>query len=75
MILTARIARRRDEIEAQRALNHEMAGLIAYAMHDPKKLPKYKAMPAQGETPGLVSDPDDARVRAYFMALAGRSAR
>ena len=50
-------------------LNYELAGLISFAQHDPKKMPKYKAASS-----AKVAPEDDevnaARFRGAFIALA-----
>lgn len=73
MILRGKAASRDREIEEARQLNHEMAGLMALAFHQPKKLPKYKPIKSKSEPK------DDAvqaeMVRGYFIGLALRSER
>ena len=61
----------RTDVETQRALNHELARLIAFAVHQPNKMPEYSAM----KSPDLdrSSRADDETVRGFFMALAMRS--
>lgn len=67
-------ARRVADFEAQRALNNEMARLVAFAFHSPKKLPDYKPMNRKQQ---LQASPqvDDERVRAFFIGLATRKGR
>lgn len=68
--------RLRDHDDA-RARNYELAGLISFAQHDPKKMPKYQATEDAGKA---VSDElAQAQVRGYFIAAAmgskGKSSR
>lgn len=63
---------RQDQIEAQRALNWELAGLISFAFHNPKKMPTYRRI---GEPQARVpqrpaTEADHAIIRAYFKRLA-----
>lgn len=66
-----RCARRAREtrLEEARQLNFELAGLISFAFHAPKKMPKYK--PVRPEPRRETSSPaDDAKVRAYLIGLS-----
>jgi len=65
--------RRDDEFERQRALSHEVAGLICVGFHDPKKLPKYEPLKKVGQPIGEPTQVDDAKIRGYFMFQAMRS--
>ncbi|WP_444460001.1 hypothetical protein [Rhodobacter capsulatus] len=42
MILRGAAAQRRAEVETARALNHQLAGLVAFAFHDPQHLPEFR---------------------------------
>ena len=62
----------------QRQISHELAGLISYAFHDPKKLPKYEPVTGtkKGEKTGeppVSHELQHAQVRGYFIGLAMRN--
>lgn len=69
---------RRMRFEEQRQISHELAGLISYAFHDPKKLPKYEPVTGAkqdektGEPP-VSQELQHAQVRGYFIGLAMRN--
>lgn len=44
MILDGYAKQRATLFEATRAANHELAHLISFAQHSPKKIPKYKPL-------------------------------
>ncbi|WP_370286952.1 hypothetical protein [Pseudooceanicola nanhaiensis] len=67
-------ARRVAEFEAQRALNNELARLMAFAFHKPAKLPDYKPM-SRKQRADTSPQVDDERVRAFFIGLATRKVR
>jgi hypothetical protein len=53
-----------------RAANHELAGLISFAVHLPKKIPEYKPV---GRRRGPIGKPTEAGhdiIKAYFKKLA-----
>ncbi|MCA0963220.1 hypothetical protein [Salipiger bermudensis] len=64
--------------EEQRQLSHELAALVSYSFHDPKKLPKYEPVTGSksgekaGEPP-VSQELQHAQVRGYFIGLAMRS--
>lgn len=53
--------------ELSRNRNYELANLIAYACHDPKKMPKMNAGSGNKEVSDEVAQ---LQVRAFFMAMA-----
>jgi hypothetical protein len=67
MILKATTAKRKADFEERRALNYEMASLVAFAHHDPKAMPKYK--PTGKATPEN-DELAQAQVRGFLMSLA-----
>ncbi|WP_444454881.1 hypothetical protein ACTTAI_05920 [Rhodobacter capsulatus] len=73
MILRGAATQRRAEVEAARALNHQLAGLVAFAFHDPQHLPEFRpddtaaAAPPQG-----AREVDHERVRGALIAMALR---
>ncbi|WP_028956658.1 hypothetical protein [Sulfitobacter sp. 20_GPM-1509m] len=71
MILRATVARIESEHELARVRNFELAGLVAFAFHEPKKLPKYSKTNSKSAVPDEVAQ---AQVRAFFIAMAGRTA-
>lgn len=56
------------DFEAQRVLNYELANLITFAQHDPKKMPEYK----RHDTPKVAADSEvqQAKSRGAFIAWA-----
>ncbi|MGP3699190.1 hypothetical protein [Rhodobacter sp. NSM] len=77
-ILDGDYKRRRREIEDRRVLQHELATLVAFAFHQPDKIPEYKP-PAEVDAPPPQKaeggwDADHERVRGVLigMALRGR---
>jgi len=51
--------------------NHELAALISYAFHNPKKMPDYKASQPKKKTQASADyTVDDERVRAFFIGLS-----
>jgi hypothetical protein len=65
-VITGVRARDARDHEAARIRNYELANLIAFAQHDPKKLPGYK--PVSGK-PQPASDPVQ-QVRAHGAMIA-----
>lgn len=70
MILQADDARILAAFEHNRVLNHELAQLIAFAMHEPKKMPSYK--PINSKKTPKATQADEDRVRAFFIGLASQ---
>ncbi|WP_408635470.1 hypothetical protein [Pontibaca salina] len=66
-------ARRIEEIDRQRFMHHEAARLMAYAFHDPGKMPEFKSIKAPEKKPKVSDEADQARVRGFFMGLAMRA--
>lgn len=60
--------RRMRDHDDERARNYELAGLISYAHHEPKKMPKFK--PTEDPNAEKSDELAQAQVRGYFMALA-----
>lgn len=73
LILKAAATRRDEATERQRALAHELAGLIAVGFHNPKEMPEYKPLRDRTEAVGEPTEHDDARIRGFFMLQAMRS--
>lgn len=72
MILRGGVEKARAENDIARQRNYELATLVAFAFHDPEKMPKFGGA-AQDEK--QVSDEvAHAQVRGFFMALANKSA-
>lgn len=55
-------------------LAHHAARLNSFAFHDPKNIPEFRASEAAGPAAEVPNAADDARVRAFFIAMAERSA-
>jgi hypothetical protein len=68
-ILRGNVARLRSESDVARHRNYELASLIAFAFHDPKEMPEFKAMSAPQQK-ARDDALNHARVRGYLMALA-----
>lgn len=67
MILEGDRKRRVRDHDDERVRNYELAGLIAYAQHDPKNMPTFKAT---GDDRAQSNEADAERVRGYFIGLA-----
>ena len=77
MILGALGTGQQERFEEQRQLNHELATWVAFAFHDPKKIPKYKPLKRRGRAPAgkppaASQELQHAQVRGYFIGLAMR---
>ncbi|AZB65284.1 hypothetical protein EBL87_15295 [Cereibacter sphaeroides] len=73
-ILEGDYKRRRREIEDRRVLQHELATLVAFAFHQPGKMPDYKP-PAEASAPPPRKaeagwDADHERVRGLLIGMA-----
>ena len=73
MIIRAASDRRQDDYERQRALAHELAGLIAVGFHDPTKMPEYKPLAKKRAPATIATSAQDEEARGYLMLLALRS--
>lgn len=69
-VLQAEARRQARDWDERRALNHHLAGLIAYAYHAPGKMPSFEAAGAEAKP----VDPEigNAQVRSYLRGLATR---
>lgn len=76
MVLRGRRRFAQGQLEAQRALHYELAGLISFAMHKPSRMPRYTPVGEKVErVPSRpATEADHARIRAYFRRLAGMDA-
>lgn len=72
-ILRAIAARRNDDLERQRVVAYELAGLIAVGFHDPKKMPEYKPLAKKRAKTEVATAADDENARGFLMLLALRS--
>ncbi|MGB1389501.1 MAG: hypothetical protein ACPG61_11505 [Paracoccaceae bacterium] len=70
-ILRADAARLDRDNQLARARNHELAVLVSFAFHNPKKMPKFSANTKKQELPDEVAQ---AQVRAFFIGMAGKGA-
>ena len=66
MVLDGAQAKRMRDHDDARARNYELAGLIGYAYHDPKKMPKFEASGAAQKSDELAHE----QVRGFFISLA-----
>lgn len=64
------------EFDNRRALNHELACLMACAVNAPDKMPEFTPIGAEQEAegPAVTSAADLVRAEGYLMALAMRGA-
>lgn len=64
------ISKMRMDNDLARQRNFELAHLVAYAFHDPSKMPKFSgdAAPDKAEVSDEVAQ---AQVRGFFIAMAG----
>lgn len=69
LILRARAEARREEHDRQRGIAYELAALIAFAFHEPKKLPEFEPTRPAG-APSTRAD--EEHVRAWFIAMASQ---
>lgn len=78
LMLEVALERARAAQDVARAVAHETARLVAFAMHAPRKMPEFRSAgrPARAAAPGRAAggggEADDARVRAYLIGLALR---
>jgi hypothetical protein len=72
-IVQGHVRAQRQAHEAARMRNYELAQLIGFAVHDPKKMPKYEPSPdPRAKKKEVSTEADEARVRAFFINLAMR---
>lgn len=60
------------DFEAGRVLNNDLARLVGWAFHQPRKMPDYKPL-RRGASPETSTEADEAKVRAFFIGLATRA--
>lgn len=70
MILKAAADRRDQDYERARTLNYEMAALVSFAHHDPRKMPKYK--PLKSKDAAKDDALAQAQARGALIALSMR---
>jgi len=72
-VLRADSERQIRAFDQQRALNHHLAGLTAYAYHSPKKMPRYKptseAAKAKAGPEPVNTEWARAQVSAFFTSF------
>lgn len=74
MIVRARDKAMLAEHERARALTHDLAHLVSFAFHEPKKIPEYKPLaPARAARREVSTPAEDAAVRAWFITAALRT--
>lgn len=71
IILKADEAMRIAAFEHKRVLNYELSQLVAYAVHEPKKMPNYKPMNSKKKEM-KTTQADEDRVRSFFIGLASQ---
>ena len=71
MILRGLGTRRQRDFDEQRALSHYLAGLVAYAFHQPDKMPEFKT-DAPAKRDDAAADVDHERVRGILIGMAMR---
>jgi len=50
-------------------MNYELAGLISFAVHAPKKMPKLQRLDAKKLPDRKATEADHAMIRSYFKKL------
>jgi hypothetical protein len=73
VILRAIAARRSDDLERQRVVAYELAGLVAVGFHNPKNMPEYKPLAQKRAKTEANTPADDEHARGFLMLLALRS--
>lgn len=75
-IIRGKHAERMAELDMLRMVAYEQAQLIAYAFHDPKKMPKFvaRAKAEVSEVDPMEYTVNDARVRGWFIGMSMQSA-
>ena len=72
-VLRGRKAYMQSQVEQARALNFELAGLISHAVHQPRKMPKYRSVAEMAEQKSALerepTEADHALIRAHLMRL------
>jgi hypothetical protein len=72
-IMRGRHAFIRAEHDRRRMVAYEQARWVAFAFHDPKNLPDFKALATPAEdAKAAQAELDDARVRGWFIAMSMR---
>lgn len=66
VITRGRIKAKNAEVTAQRVLNQEMARLITFAFHDPKKMPDFTKAGKAKDTKEVGGKKGAALLRAHF---------
>ena len=72
LIRAAKIKAKDGEIAARRVLNQELAKLIAYAFHDPKKMPDFTRAPEKKEAP-MGEREAKIRMQSHMISLFAQS--
>lgn len=70
-----REAERMAEFERQRALNHQLAGLISFAFHSPKDMPEYEPLQKNERHDEAPTEADTAALRGFFIFHAARTSQ
>lgn len=73
-ILSGAAKFRAENHDAERARLNELARLIAFAHHEPAKIPKFKKTTAATVKREVQSPANDLAVRHYFIGLATKGA-
>lgn len=69
LITRGAIKARDAEFEARRVLNQELAKLIAYAYHDPAKMPDFTKSRTARERPEMGEAEAKERLRAHLISM------
>ena len=63
----------RDAHDRARMVAYEQAGWVAFAFHQPKKMPAFVPMDKATDARETQASVDDAKVRGWFLALSLRA--
>jgi len=74
VVVRGRRAAIREAHERARMVAYETAQWVAYAFHEPKRMPKFKLMTADTTVDERQQMVDDAQVRGWFIAMSLKTA-
>jgi hypothetical protein len=74
-ILNADAKRRTRDADDLRGALYEMAGLVAYAFHEPRRMPKFAPLGVAAKPAGRTDEAAQAMLREYLRGIAKRGKR
>ena len=63
----------RDAHDRARAVAYEQAGWVAFAFHDPQKMPAFVPLDQATDARETQAAVDDAKVRGWFISMSMRA--